>query len=428
MQVRILSMVLRAGFAIFAAGLFVTTAWGTDHQTVLYNFNGTDGAGAAGGLIMDSAGNLYGVTNQGGTNGNCFSGCGTVFELSRNPRGSWSESVLYDFEGGNDGIYPVGNLFMDVAGNLYGVTSQGGTHGVGIVFELSANGSGGWTETVLYSLGTNSDESSPTGGLIMDAAGNLYGTASYGGSYGWGTVFKLSPSSGGWTETTLYSFSGGDDGLGPNGNLVMDAAGNLYGTTFNGGQGGGFCQGSGCGTVFQVSPGVSGWTETVLHSFNADEGYGPSAGLVMDAAGNLYGTAYQGGNLTGENCAPFGCGTVFEVSPNGGGWTETTLHAFGGQPDTGYPLARLLLDSAGNLYGTGTRATLVPPAVFELSPRQGGWLESLPFSFNPNDGPTSGVILDRLGELYGEAGGGVYGAGVAYELTSPSIRPASRAH
>jgi uncharacterized repeat protein (TIGR03803 family) len=430
MQVRILSTVLRAGFAIVATVLLVTTAWGTDHQTVLYNFgNDMDGVEPGGGLIMDSAGNLYGVTSEGGFN-SCLFGCGTAFELSPKPGGGWTETVLHDFGGGsNDGILPVGGLVMDRRGNLFGVTVQGGLQGDGTVFELSPDGSGDWTETVLYNFGTNS--AFPSGGLTMDAAGNLYGTAEYGGSYGWGTVFELSPSLGGnWSETTLHSFGSGNDGTGPLGSLIMDAAGNLYGTTYAGGEGEGFCRGSGCGTAFEVSPGVSGWTETVLHSFNGEDGTAIWAGLVMDAAGNLYGTALQGGDLTGENCAPFGCGTVFELSLNGGGeWTETTLRSFGGPPDTGYPQAPLILDSAGNLYGTGSGCcSFVPAAVFELSPRQGGWVEALPFIFNPNSGPTSGVILDRFGELYGEAGGGLYGGGIAYKLTPPSIRPGPHAH
>jgi uncharacterized repeat protein (TIGR03803 family) len=429
MQSRIGSTVLRAGFAIFAAVLFVTTARGTDHQTVLYNFgNDMDGVGPSGGLITDSVGNFYGVTAQGGYT-SCLFGCGTAFELSPTPGGGWTETVLHNFGGGNDGILPVGGLVMDRRGNLFGVTTQGGIQGDGTIFELSPDGMGGWTETVLYSFRTNSDEAFPSGGLTMDAEGNLYGTAESGGSFGAGTVFELSPSSGGtWTETTLHSFASGDDGASPIGGLIMDSSGNLYGTTYGGGPGGVFCQGDGCGTVFELSPGASGWTETVLDSFNGDDGAAIWAGVVMDRAGNLYGTAYQGGNLSGDNCAPFGCGTVFELSPSGGGWTETTLHTFDGQPDTGYPQTPLILDSAGNLYGTGTGTSFVPATVFELSPRQGGWLESLLSSFNPNNGPTSGVVMDRFGQLYGEAGGGLYGGGIGYRLTPPFIRPASRAH
>ena len=430
MRASLLSIVLCSGFATCAAVLLVTTAWGSDHQTVLYNFgNDMDGSGTGGGLIMDSGGNIYGVTAQGGFT-SCLFGCGTAFELSPKPGGGWTETVLHNFGDGNDGILPVGGLVMDRRGNLFGVTTQGGLQGDGTVFELSPDGSGGWTETVLYSFQTNSNEAFPSGGMTMDTAGNLYGTALYGGSYGWGTVFELSPSSGGnWTETTLHSFGSGNDGASPLGGLIMDAAGNIYGTTYEGGDRSVFC-GVGCGTAFELSPGVSGWTETVLHSFNGEDGSGLWAGLVMDAAGNLYGPAPQGGDLTGQNCAPFGCGTVYELSPDGGGgWTETTLHIFSGQPpDTGGPLVPLILDNAGNLYGAGEGDSVIPAVVFELSPRHGSWPETLLFTFTQENGPTSGLFMDRFGELYGEASGGLYSGGIAYKLTPASIRAASHAH
>jgi uncharacterized repeat protein (TIGR03803 family) len=162
----------------------------------------------------------------------------------------------------------------------------------------------------------------------------------------------------------------------------------------------------------------------MLHSFNSGDGSTLWAGLVMDAAGNLYGTALQGGDLTGQNCAPFGCGTVFELSPNGGGWMETTLHTFGGQPDTGYPQAPLILDSTGNLYGTGSGSVSAPAAVFELLSRPDGWTETLLFAFNQESSPGSGLLMNHFGELYGEASGGLYSGGIAYKLTPPFIRPA----
>jgi len=440
MQARMLSPFLRAVFAMLAAVPFATGAWAADHQSILNNFgNGTDGVAPSGGLIRDSAGNFYGVTTMGGIGGggNCYFGCGTIFELSPAPGGGWTETVLYLFDG-SEGIYPAGSLIMDGAGNLYGATSyDGGPYDGGTIFELSPSPAG-WTETVLHTFGDNgngfdpNDGRTPNGSLVMDAAGNLYGATADGGTHGYGTVFEVSPSQGGgWTETVLYSFGNVPDGDGPLGSVIMDSAGNLYGTTYQGGQGGGFCQGSGCGTVFELSPVAGGgWTETILHSFQANDGFGLRASLVMDGEGNLYGTAYQGGNLS--VCAPFGCGTAFELSPvAGGGWTETTLYSFNGQPDAGYPLTPLILDAAGNLYGTtqaggnGNAGT-----VFKLSPAQGGWREALPYSFtrDSGQGPSSPLFLDRFGNLYGEGGGGTYDGGIVYELTPPSIRlgPATR--
>jgi uncharacterized repeat protein (TIGR03803 family) len=420
MHVKNLSIWLRAVSLIPAVVVLLTSAWASDHETVLYSLDfELYGNSFSGSLVMDSAHNLYGATSGGGSGTNCYLGCGTIVEVSPGPHGAWTETVLHNFNG-PDGIEPFFGLIMDAAGNLYGTTYGGGTHNLGTVFELMPNPDGGWTETVLYSFGTGPDGDSPIGGVIMDSTGNLYGTTTSRGAYGRGTVFELLPSSGGgWTETVLHNFGNGDDGIAPIGSLIMDAAGNLYGATNGGGQ-------AGDGTVFQVSP-AGGWTETVLHSFDANDGSGPSNGLVMDAAGNLYGTTNQGGNLGGLVCAPFGCGTVFEVSPvAGGGWTETTLYTFNGQPDAGYPLSSLILDAAGNLYGTtyfggnddyGT--------AFKLSPGQGRWTETVLYNFDPGNGgtlPAGGLIMDRAGDLYGETdAGGLNGGGVVYELTSPFI-------
>ncbi len=426
MQVESVFIRLRAVSLVLAAVLFLTSAWAADHQTVLHTFgNFPDGSGPDGSLIMDAAGNLYGATLQGGIY--CPVGCGTVFELTRTEAGGWTETVLYNFGNGNDGVYPNGSLIMDAAGNLYGTTNLGGVDNRGTVFKLSPSQGGGWEETLLYSFGSGgvNDGGAPNGGLIMDAAGNLYGMTGSGGTYAEGTVFELSPGQGGsWEETVLYNFGHGTDAAFPDGTLIMDAAGNLYGTTMEGGQGGRgvICGNHGCGTVFELSPIVGGWTETVLHSFNGGDGNQPRAGLVMDAAGHLYGTTIQGGPY----CAPFGCGTVFELSPSGGGgWTETTLYNFQGQPDGAGPDAPLILDSAGNLYGTTSQGgSENAGTVFEISPRHDGWTETVLYSFDQiccGADPTSGLIMDRSGDLYGVTGlGGAYYSGVAYELTPPS--------
>ncbi len=229
-----LSTRLWAAMAILAVVLFSTSSWAASHQ-ILHSFNpnGADGAEPYGGLIADSAGNRYGTTYYGGTDN-----VGAVFELSPNGSSGWTEKVIYSFSSnGNHGTYLEGGLVLDGAGNLYGTTTQGGIHGGGTMFELSPNGSGGWTETVLHSFGGGTDGGLPYAGLIFDGAGNLYGTTEAGGIYGGGTVFEFSPrQGGGWTETVLHNFNPATtDGSGPQASLIRDAAGNLYGTTTSGG-------------------------------------------------------------------------------------------------------------------------------------------------------------------------------------------------
>jgi len=357
------SIGLRATLAIFTVALFVTSTWAADHEKVLHSFGKrTDGNTPHAGLVGDGADNLYGTTAAGGIHGR-----GTVFELTPTEGGDWTETVLHSFKGAPDGQQPEGVLILDVAGNLYGTTEEGGIYGGiysgGTVFELSPRQGGGWTETVLHSFGNGTDGAGPRAGLIFDADGNLYGTTSFGGIHGAGTAFELSPrEGGGWTETVLHSFGNGTDGGNPHAGLIFDAAGNLYGTTALGGIHGS-C-GYGCGTVFELSPRQGGgWRETVLHSFNnnGSDGYHPRADLIFDAAGNLYGTTSKGGSYFCYDGRSYGCGTVFELSPRqGGGWRETVLHSFDKNELEGYyPYAGLIFDAAGNLYGT-TNAGGVP--------------------------------------------------------------------
>jgi len=319
-------------------------------------------------LISDAAGNLYGTNSSGGT----YTYYGTVFELTPTAGGGWTEQVLHSFNNnGTDGLYPSSGLIFDAAGNLYGTTSGGGDYSCngssqcGTVFELSPTEGGGWTETVLHSFGAGTDGSGPTGSLIFDGGGNLYGATYAGGTSNVGTVFELSPNgSGGWTESVLYSFNNnGSDGNYPYAGLVFDSAGNLYGTTYYGGT-------SNQGSIFKLSPnGGGGWTETVLHSFdfnfNETDGAYPTAGVIFDHAGNLYGTTDNGGTCN--------YGTAFEFSPAGGGnWTETVLHSFCNGGADGYrPFAGLIIDHAGNLYGTtsvGGSGTSAIGTVFEIAP------------------------------------------------------------
>jgi uncharacterized repeat protein (TIGR03803 family) len=366
--------------------------------TVLFSFNGGDGASPQAGLIMDAQGNLYGTTWAGGV------GWGTVFKLD--PSGK--ETVLHSFtDNFSDGASPFGSVIMDAAGNLYGTTYVGGGHGYGTVFKLEPSG----TETVLHSFTDGADGSLPSGNLIMDADGNLYGVADYGGNSscsnvghpsGCGTVFKLAPSG---TLTVLYSFTGGSDGADPSGGLIMDATGNLYGTTWGGGA-------YGYGTVFKLD---SSGKETVLHSFQSSDGSGPSSGLIMDAKGNLYGTTYSGG--------AYGKGTVFRLDSLN---NETVLYSFTGGSDGWNPFGGLVMDAKGNLYGTTWGGGAYGyGTVFKLD---SSGKETVLHSFTYGAGGFSpfGVIQDAKGNLYGEAAaGGVIpcigitseGCGTVFEIT-----------
>jgi uncharacterized repeat protein (TIGR03803 family) len=318
-------------------------------ETVLYSFTGNaDGGQPYGRLLFDAAGNLYGTTNFGGST-NCSQGCGTVFKLSP-ASGGWTETVLYAFSGSSDGRAPNSRLLFDAAGNLYGTTSLGGnvnsvcSSGCGTVFELAPASGGTWKESVLYAFMGSADGALPYDGLIFDATGNLYGTTSAAGTSASGVVFKLAPASGGtWTETVLHSFQGGWDGKYPYANLIIDAAGNLYGTTFQGAT-------PGFGKVFELLPGSNGkWTQKTLHVFGNSPSANPVAGLVMDSTGNLYGTTMMGANQT---VCGGGCGTLFKLVPSSNGWTYNVIHVFGHGTDGFHPTGDLILDAAGNLYGT----------------------------------------------------------------------------
>ena len=357
-------------------------------ETVLWNFNGGDGAVPQSGLTSHE-GNFYGTTYFGGIFGN-----GAVFELSPNGSGGWNETVLYSFTGGADGQYPdLSYVIFDGLGNLYTTASYGGTHGDGVAFELSPVGTS-WTETVLYNFAGGTDGATPLGGLIVDPVGNLYGTT-YGNG---GTVFELSPSVGGWTEQVIYSL---DDVAG----LTMDAAGNIFGASVS--------------TVFDLSPnGKGGWTPTVLHTFTGSPKDGSNAygTPVLDKAGNVYGTTFYGGAKNN--------GTVYKLSlGKKGKWTEKILYSCkGGKKDGANPYAGIVLDAAGNIYGTtlagggsndGTVYELVAPVG------KGSYKEKVLWSFNGTDGayPYDSLILDSAANLYGTTSrGGSSNAGVVFEL------------
>jgi uncharacterized repeat protein (TIGR03803 family) len=433
-------------------------------ESIIYSFAGgtSDGAIPSSSLIVDKAGNLYGTTPHGGANG-----CGTVYQLSPQANGDWTETVLYSFTkqaSGCAGI-PGPSLVLDGQGNLYS-TALGGAHGAGFVYELSPSSSG-WTLTDLYDFHptyTYRDGFYPYAGVIRDHAGNLYGTTYLGGvgqcgnsegvvggskatgskppkgntSSGCVIIFELSPSSSGtWTEKILYNFRAGADGAGPWANLTLDASGNLFGTTSGGGTGYGGCIGvyiGGCGTVFELMRVHGGWKEQVLYAFTGGtDGGVPVASVIFDKAGNLYGT-------TPGEFAEYG--SVYELSPTATGtWTETTLSSFVDETYGFGAASSLIIDGSGNLYGTteygsGPTSTAqlssnersAPPpkpfgpgTIFEITPGQSGtwttnWLHT--FSGTPDGlSPSAGMVRGPDGALYGTTTyGGTFEYGAVYKF------------
>jgi uncharacterized repeat protein (TIGR03803 family) len=375
---------------------------------------GRDGAVPYGGVILDSRGNLYGTTHYGGggpcsdVNGN---GCGTVFELALHA-GTWSERVLHRFQGGNDGDRPWASLTRDAKGNLFGTTVFGGnqacTSGCGTVFQLVQN-SGHWTEQVIYAFGGQvHDGVNPQASLVFDGQGNLYSTTySGGGATGIfaGTVFELSPDgNGGGTETVLYNFPYFGAGGFPAAGVVLDRSGNLYGTTLGGG---GVCPEDYCGTVYELAIVNGTWKERTLYQFKGyPDALWPYAGVILDRQGNLYGTTPPGGAL----CVDPGCGTVYELTRSGGTWSESIIHSFNGSDGLGPEFGNLIFDRSGHLYGTTSGGgTYGFGTVFQLTPILGGWQESVLYNFQGGaDGgtPFAGVTLDSQGNLYGTTAGG----------------------
>jgi uncharacterized repeat protein (TIGR03803 family) len=394
---------------------------------VIFSFAGPDGAFPNSGFLVDASGNVYGTTSGGGLQfARCkaLGGCGTIFRLSATASGRWSASE-YKFKGGtNDGSEPAGSLVADAAGNLYGVTNGGGSTGFGTAFKASfANGV--LSETPVYSFqGTPAaDGAYPAAGLAIDTAGNLYGTTTQGGQYNKGAVFELSPnSSGGWTETLIYSFSGAVDGWSPQAPLTLDAAGNLYGTTIAGGLPNTSTCLSGCGVVFELSPNSSGgWTETVLHAFDYSDGKWPASKLVFDASGNLYGTAVWGGNVS-TSCqfgSSIGCGVVFQLSNVSGQWNEKTIFTF--NDANGANPFGLAFDPSGNLFGaTVDGGAGQAGTVYRLTRGPNGfWNERViqPFSAGTGGGGPSGVTFDSSGKIFGAANyAGTTGYGVIFSI------------
>lgn len=424
------ALALAWGFAILAA-----PAGQAQTFTVIHNFLGyPDGSQPATGLSMDRAGNLYGTTPYGGDS-NCSNldsrplppggggpppGCGVVFRMKKVGSG-WTEAPIYIFPGNLQGQvsnYPE-YVVVGPNGTLYGTTEFGGNNNDGKVFNVGPAATPPmtvlpqWVYTSVYeftAVGLDGSNPGHSGRFVFDASGNLYGTTAYGGTSDYGVVYELMPSGRSWTESVLYSFKGGSDGLGP-ANVVFDDAGNLYGTTHEGGASG--CDNDGCGTIFELSPSQSGWTKTTLYSFRLGVDGGWPGALIRDAAGNLYGMCEQyGPNSSG--------GTVWELSPSNGGWTYSVLYAFPTTIVDDYGPYAVSMDSAGNLYGiTSWGGANNSGQVFKLTPGGSGWTFTDLHDFNSEGDYGQGApVLDSSGNIYGLTQyGGPADGGTVWEIT-----------
>jgi len=422
---------------ILATILSALTAFG-ESEKILYSFKGgNDGHDPyQSGLVRDKSGNLYGLTSKGGNPSNCGGeGCGFAFQLSPTSGGGWKKTNIHNFTGGNDGGTPVGNLAIDAKGNLYGVTDEGGTGpcnsvlglGCGVVFRLALSSKGKWNLTVILDFSTGNDVGAyPNAGVVFDRAGNLYGTTEFGGDFfcGCGNVYQLKPSkSGRWTVTNLYSFlgisRGGSDVSFPNSDVFVDAHGNIFGT----GSGGGDVNcNDGCGGVFELIPQDNDtYQEQVLNIFHGGkDGEQPMGGVILDAQGNVYGTTVAGGARTGCNNGGFGCGTVFELQKSGSKYREKIIFRFNGS--NGYqPVADIFLDSKANLYSTTANGGAFNNGIaFELTNTSGKWTETILHSFGSGqDGSSSWASLtsDGKGGFFGTTRfGGSAGQGTLFHL------------
>lgn len=401
----VLGAFLALAFTMFTLSTFVSA----QTETILYTFTaGSDGSGPTGSLIFDAAGNLYGTTDAGGVNdGN--GGKGVVFQLSPATGGGWTETAIYAFQGGTDGEVPFGGVIFDAAGNLYGATNFGGAHSLGTVYELSPVAGGGWSEQVLYSFAGGADGANPNGGLVFDSAGNLYGTTGAGGgAQNLGTVFQLSPvSGGGWTESVILKGTTSRGG-GFGGSVLVDGS-NLYVTAPIGGS-------SNAGSIYRLTFATGLWRAGVIYSFlGGADGSQPVAGLTFRGTGHLFGTTESGG--------AFGIGTLFELTPGGGGaWNKTIVHDFGVASKDGlFPTNPLTVGPATQLYGTtGSGGIAGNGTLYEFKLGATGWKEKILDSFNTSTdgGPGGGIVVDGVGNLYGvQHNGGSFGAGGVYEIT-----------
>lgn len=325
----------------------------------LYSFTGEpDGSSPTARVIVGPDGSLYGTTEFGGHY--CLVGCGTVFSLKppvtlcKSIICSWSETILYRFHGDSDGANPgYGDLAFDSQGHIYGTTYFGGNDANGVVYELTSS-NGSWTESAIYLFRASTDGQYPYSGVVLDSSGNLYGTTFAAGAHGYGNVFQLTHSGSGWSANSLYAFHDSTDGGKPFGGVIFDDAGNLYGSTSTGGTGSG-------GTVYELA--ANTWGYDLLYSLSGSAYLpGSYASLTRDAAGNLYGTTNKDG--------AYGAGSVFKLTPSGGGWMETDLYDFPGGVEGAVPFGSVLIDASGNLYGTASQGgTSGFGVIWEITPQ-----------------------------------------------------------
>jgi len=395
---------------------------------VLYRFLGSpDGSEPYAGLAMDAAGNLYGTTYRGGTEG-------TVFRLTRGSKGQWTESVLFDFSNPSvSGGYPIAGVTLDAAGNVYGSADPGAGNS-GVVYELTPSWSRFWNVNVLHTFSGYNDGGQPWAAPIFDQAGNLYGTTTVGPIGQDGMVYQLTPSNGGWQENIFDGFRSRKDGVSPSAEVVFDKAGNLYGTTQWGGTG---CGPVGCGTVFKMTNTNGKWAETIIYAFKGGtDGTFPLSALVLDKHGNLYGTTSVGGIGPCDIESTPGCGTVFKLTPRSKGqWKKTVIYSPDGSAGGGL-FGGVVFDQAGNLYGTTTFYGIASQnclagcgTVFKLTHRtRGRWAATTLYEFRGTaDGgePFDRLLLDKAGNILGttEYGGtstypcNIFGCGVVFEIT-----------
>jgi uncharacterized repeat protein (TIGR03803 family) len=413
-----MTILQRPSFQIIAIVFFSVSLAQAAAEKTLYEFGapgGQDGMQPFCVPVLDANGNLFGTTMLGGPDN-----AGTIFELSRNASNQWVETILHEFTGASDGGYPVAGLVFDNQGNLYGTAGGGGTNGTGVVFELSPQGSG-WSYSVIYSFGAylkTNDGFAPNSPVVFDSAGNMYGTTNEGGGAGCfngcGTVFELSPTgTGRWTEQVIHHFSANPpDGQLPSGGLALDKNGDLYGTTPNGGTSGG-------GVLYQLkySSTTKMWSETIVHQFGVNTGDGAdpiNVILLAGQDGNLYGTTDGGGKN--------GHGAVFETTFSKTGAKTSILYSFKEtySGDGNAPHSGVIMDKEGNLYGTTSYggAFNYYGTIFRLSKSSGGeWNETVLYSFTGgSDGyyPQAGVTMSN-GFLYGTTWLGGNNSGVVYE-------------
>ena len=393
---RALPLLLVLGVLIMAGAL----SQAQSNFTVIHNFTGPDGSQPYSAPTLDRQGNLYGTTWAGGARGD-----GLVYELAH-VNGSWILHPLHSFTyQGDDGAAPQAGVTIGPDGTLFGATVGGGLgNGYGTLFNVKLPAHAcvtalcPWTGTTLHSFqGSDNDGATPYGNVVFDSQGNLYGTTLAGGTINNGTVYKATRSGGTWNVSVIHNFGGTNDGCYPVAGVVVDSAGNLYGTTTEGGA-------NDEGTVFELSPSEGGWIESYLYSFSGSDGAYPQAGLVFDRAGNLYGATVDG--------------TIFKLSPQGSDWNFTTIYTLSGSG----PQSSLAIDAAGNLYGgTGGGGIYGYGNVWELSPSSGGgWTYTDLHEFTGgNDGglPSGVAVTGPGGYLYGAAqAGGANGLGVIYQI------------